>query len=128
MVTVRRLIGVSVLVLVAGGTAFAQPTAAGRTLSDRWITAKIRVLYFFTPAITARRIAISTDRGLVTLTGDVGSDEERSKAVAIARDTSGVTNVIDLLTVAKPSHPQGFNDLDRPAVEGYVQTINRFSR
>lgn len=50
-------------------------------------------------AIEAARIDVDTAGGVVTLTGSVRSQAERERALRLARETDGVTSVVDRLTV-----------------------------
>jgi hyperosmotically inducible protein len=52
--------------------------------------------------VKARTIDVDTSGSVVTLTGVVQSNEERDRAVRLARDTDGVTRVVDKLVVKKP--------------------------
>jgi hypothetical protein len=49
--------------------------------------------------VKARTIDVDTDGATVTLTGRVHSAAERDRAVALARETEGVTRVVDRLRV-----------------------------
>ena len=49
--------------------------------------------------VKARRIDVSTDGSTVTVSGTVGSRAEHDRAVALARETAGVTTVIDHLSL-----------------------------
>jgi osmotically-inducible protein OsmY len=49
--------------------------------------------------IEAADIDVDTVDGVVTLNGSVGSPAERERAVQLARETDGVTRVVDLLTI-----------------------------
>ena len=44
-------------------------------------------------------IDIDTVGGVVTLRGNVASADERQRAVRLARETDGVTSVVDQLTI-----------------------------
>ena len=76
-----------------------QQRATGGTTEDAWITAKVQAKYFVDPDVKGRRIDVDTRQGVVTLTGEVSSDSERRQAIAIARNTDGVTSVTDQLKV-----------------------------
>ena len=52
--------------------------------------------------VKARRIDVSTDGSTVTLDGTTGSVAEHDRAIALARETDGVTQVIDHLKVRTP--------------------------
>jgi osmotically-inducible protein OsmY len=68
--------------------------------TDPWITTKIQSKYFLDSEVKGHRIDVDTRNGVVTLTGTVASEMRRQLAEQIARDTSGVTRVINRLTVA----------------------------
>ena len=71
---------------------------AGR-LNDSGITASVQSKYFLDSDIKGRRIDVDTHQGVVTLRGEVASDDERAKALILARTTEGVQRVEDGLTV-----------------------------
>jgi osmotically-inducible protein OsmY len=47
--------------------------------------------------VKARTIDVDTTDSVVTLTGTVESNQERERAVRLARETAGVTRVVDKL-------------------------------
>jgi osmotically-inducible protein OsmY len=51
--------------------------------------------------VKSRSIDVTTNGSTVTLSGTVGSKAEHDRAVALARDTSGVTRVVDQLRVER---------------------------
>ena len=73
--------------------------AVGSWLNDSGITASIQSKFFLDSNIKGRRIDVDTRRGIVTLRGEVVSDEERAQALILARTTEGVQRVEDGLTV-----------------------------
>jgi osmotically-inducible protein OsmY len=46
------------------------------------------------------KLDVDTDDGVVTLEGDVATAAQRATAIRLARETKGVTRVVDKLTVA----------------------------
>jgi osmotically-inducible protein OsmY len=66
---------------------------------DAWVTAKIQAKYFMDAEVKGRDIDVDTSNGTVTLRGEVSSDAERRQAIAIARNTEGVRDVNDQLTL-----------------------------
>ena len=91
-----RETGAEVGAAVATGANEAQRAAANAA-----ITAKIKSKMALDDRVKAARIDIDTNGSVVTLTGRVGSEDERARAVRLARDTDGVTSVVDQLTVAR---------------------------
>jgi hypothetical protein len=68
-----------------------------RSLDEGSLTAKIKAKMALDDLVTARNINVTTEGTTVTLTGSVNSQQERDRAVALARETEGVTRVIDNL-------------------------------
>ena len=71
-------------------------------LSDAELTTKIRSKMALDDNVRARTIGVSTTDGVVTLAGTVGSGIEHDQAVRLARDTKGITQVVDHLNVLLP--------------------------
>jgi osmotically-inducible protein OsmY len=72
---------------------------AGTDAADGWITAKIQSRYFIEDEVRGRNIDVDTKDGVVTLRGTVGSYSERLLAAAIARNTDGVRELNDEMTI-----------------------------
>ena len=68
---------------------------AEAVLNDGALTAKIKSKMALDDLVRARSIDVSTEAGVVTLGGTVRSATERDRAVQLARETAGVTRVID---------------------------------
>jgi osmotically-inducible protein OsmY len=49
--------------------------------------------------VKAANIHVETRGSVVTLTGRVSNDEERRRAIQLARETDGVSSVVDELSV-----------------------------
>ncbi len=67
------------------------------SMAEASLTAKIKAKMALDDRISARAIDVTTEGSTVTLTGRVGSEEERRRAVQMTRETDGVANVIDRL-------------------------------
>ena len=71
-------------------------------VKDSAITAKIKTKLAAEHPGSLARVHVDTDAdGIVWLSGHVRSQEQREKAVAIARDTEGVKEVKDHLHIKK---------------------------
>jgi hyperosmotically inducible protein len=70
--------------------------------TDAGITAAIKAKLLADPDTSGLRIDVDTDKRVVTLSGTVRSEAEKTEAVQIARAMNGVTNVIDRLTIERP--------------------------
>ena len=69
------------------------------SIDDGSLTRRIQARYFLDPTIKGRRIQVDTQNGVVTLRGEVASDNERAQALLLARTTEGADRVEDALTV-----------------------------
>lgn len=74
---------------------------AGEVLSDGALTAKIKSKMALDDLVKARSIGVTTTSHVVTLRGTVGSVAEHDRAVQLAKETAGVTEVVDRLDVAR---------------------------
>jgi osmotically-inducible protein OsmY len=63
------------------------------------ISSKIKTKMVLDDYIKARAIDVSTSGTTVTVSGTVRSVEEHDRAIRLARETAGVTQVVDHLTV-----------------------------
>jgi hyperosmotically inducible protein len=76
------------------------------TVSDGAVTTKIKAQFLANTDLRSADIKVSTNNGVVTLTGTVPSHELRALAVDLARHTGGVVRVDDQLhVIAGPASP-----------------------
>ena len=94
--TRAREAGAEVGQAVATGANEAQRAAAGAAL-----TAKIKAKMALDDRVKAARIDVDASGSVITLSGHVGSEDERAQAVRLARETDGVTSVVDHLIVGR---------------------------
>lgn len=85
----------------------AESAEARDQLADVWLSTKIHSKFVGDRDIEARDISVSTKDGVVTLKGRVLNEPMRQLAVAIAKDTDGVKQVVNQLDVeiAGPAAP-----------------------
>ncbi|HEV8337547.1 MAG TPA: BON domain-containing protein [Candidatus Polarisedimenticolia bacterium] len=67
--------------------------------SDAGVTTKIKAKMATDDNVKAYQIDVATQNGVVTLTGNIDSQEAKNRALEIARDTKGVTSVVDMISV-----------------------------
>lgn len=77
----------------------ASPAAAVPSVDDAQVTARVQSKFFVDERVKERRIGVDTRNGIVTLSGEVASEDERGQALLLARTTEGVERVEDHLTV-----------------------------
>lgn len=73
-----------------------------RAIEDGRLTTKIKAKMALDDTVKALNLDVDTSSGVVTVKGTVRSETERQRALALARETDGVTQVIDQLQL-KPS-------------------------
>ncbi len=74
---------------------------ASAELNDAALTTRIKAKMALDDLVKARDISVSTEGSTVTLRGTVQSRAERERAVQLARETSGINQVVDRLTVRR---------------------------
>lgn len=74
---------------------------ARRAISAGTLTAKIKAKMALDDTVKALDIDVDTTGSTVTVSGMVGSEAQRQKALQLARETEGVTQVVDQLRVRK---------------------------
>jgi osmotically-inducible protein OsmY len=98
----RTLSFISALVL----TASLSVACAGKTIrpatDDTGVSVRVRTALLNDPQLAAGNINVTAANGVVTLSGRVRTAAERDRAVVLARQTSGVSDVRSELAVAQP--------------------------
>jgi osmotically-inducible protein OsmY len=92
-----REVGAEVGEKVAEGADRAQ-----RAVGEAGLTAKIKSKMALDDSVKALNIDVDTVGSVVTLTGRVTTEAERTRAVQLARETDGVTSVVDRLSIVGP--------------------------
>ncbi|HXD17045.1 MAG TPA: BON domain-containing protein [Vicinamibacterales bacterium] len=72
---------------------------AGEVITDAAITSAVKTKFLAEPGVSGLNIDVDTSNGVVTLTGKVKTQAEANKAMSIARDSKGVTRVVNNLKV-----------------------------
>jgi len=70
-----------------------------QSLKDSKIETVIKTRLLFESQVSGLDIEVEVDNGIVTLFGKVKSDSERDLAIAIAKNTNDVKNVVNKLTI-----------------------------
>ncbi len=71
------------------------------TTAEAALTSKIKAKMVLDDYIKARAIDVTTNGTVVTLSGTVRSVDEHDRAVRLARETAGVSQVVDQLKVSR---------------------------
>lgn len=101
-----RCSAIALGVCLVAAPLFAQAGRDTSTMvSDAWITTQIYAKFFADPDIKGRHIDVETVSGVVTLRGTIQSGAERSQAIAKAKGTDGVKQVVDKLSLPQAEKP-----------------------
>ena len=95
--SLKTLVSACAFGLVLGCAGAGQKS--GEFVDDAAITAKVKTAFAKDPDVSALKVHVDTDKGYVTLKGDVKSPTERSKAAQLASSVEGVKGVNNNLTV-----------------------------
>ncbi len=77
--------------------------ACTRGRDDAQIAGEVQQKIFSDPSIQGRQITVQAANGVVTLSGNVANDNERTAAAAQAAQVAGVKTVVNNLQVAAPA-------------------------
>ena len=84
----------------AGPTTGTPATETTSAFSDGMLTASIKTKLLADPTVGGLKINVDTENAVVTLTGNVKSQAEKDTAVRLAKETDGVKDVNDQLTIS----------------------------
>ena len=87
------VLAAALLISVLGCAATGTQQSTGAYLDDSAITTKVKSAFLNEPSLSVGDIKVETMASVVHLSGMVGSREDMSKAVALARSVPGVTSV-----------------------------------
>lgn len=73
----------------------------GAVMTDAAVTSAVKTKFLADTAVSGLKIDVDTRDGMVTLGGMVPTKTEADRAVAIARDTSGVKSVVNNLRIGR---------------------------
>jgi hyperosmotically inducible protein len=83
--------------------------------TDATLTASVKTKLAADDIVKASAVNVDTNDHIVTLSGAVASKAAKDRAVAIAKGTSGVTSVVDKLTVHEMAATTGKSNADKAA-------------
>jgi hyperosmotically inducible protein len=85
--------------------------------TDTGITTAVNARLAADDEVSTYDIEVDTSDGVVTLTGEVQDPRARERAIELARNTDGVRDVVDRLTVASDATPTSGTDAGLPVDE-----------
>lgn len=91
----KLLAAVSMAVLLAGCASTATESSTGEFLDDTVITARVKAALVKDPMVSALDVSVESFKGAVQLSGFVKTAAQRERAVKLANDVPGVTQVFN---------------------------------
>jgi osmotically-inducible protein OsmY len=88
----RSMILIAILTLTCA-------SCSQQEVDDATISAKVKTRLAGDTETSAIKIGVTTVKGVVTLSGVVPTDREKTKAEQVARETEGVTQVVNNITI-----------------------------
>ena len=107
---------------LVSGVALLFTVACGQT--DAGITTAVKSKLAADDMVKSYQVDVDTSNKVVTLSGDVETAAQKEHAVLIARNTDGVTDVIDQLRVNPTAATTGRIDVDRDGADVDVDVDN----
>ena len=77
----------------------------GCSQSDSGISTSVKSKLIADDMVKARNLNVDTKDQVVTISGEVQSPMEEARAIDIARNTTGVSDVVDKIAVVSPGEP-----------------------
>ncbi len=90
-----KLIVVTVFALFLAACATSDQESAGEFIDDSVITARVKAALVKDPMVSALEVSVESFKGAVQLSGFVKTAQQRDRAVKIADDVPGVTQVFN---------------------------------
>ena len=84
---------------IGGCGSTSKQSSAGEAIDDAVITTKVKSSFVNDQKVSASNISVSTDRGVVTLTGTARDRQEARKAAELANRVAGVKAVDNRISV-----------------------------
>ncbi|MBO0798001.1 MAG: BON domain-containing protein [Blastocatellia bacterium] len=91
----RKMIIMAIMALICAGCA----RRAEQAVDDVAVSTKVKAKLAGDTETSAIMIGVSTANGVVTLSGEVPTEQEKAKAEQLARGTEGVTQVVNNITI-----------------------------
>lgn len=104
----------------AGTVSPAQTGSVTTDNPDWWTTTKVQAKFFSDDIVKGWNIDVTTNAGVVSLTGTVDTGTAKNRAIELARNIEGVSSVQDHLQIgtpeAKPTEPKATESKEGAAV------------
>ena len=96
--------------------------------SDGWITMKVKTVLAFHKNVSASDTEVSTQNGVVTLTGKADTLAQKQLTTEFAKDVDGVTEVRNDMVIAKSGHRTLGEKVDDTSITAQVKSSLLFHK
>jgi osmotically-inducible protein OsmY len=96
--------------------------------SDGWMTMKVKGVLAFHRNVSASATEVTTENGVVTLTGKADSEAQKQLTGEYAKDVEGVTEVRNHLVVTKGAHRTLGEKVDDTSITAQVKSALLFHK
>ena len=93
VVSVDNQLKVASVATSVAATAKQTTASASQEITDSWITAKVKSTLLYSSNVSGADVGVSTDAGVVSLTGTLSSGAERALAIELVDNVRGVKSV-----------------------------------
>ena len=93
VVSVDNQLKVASVATSVAATAKQTTAAASQEITDSWVTAKVKSTLLYSSNVSGADVGVSTDAGVVSLTGTLSSGAERALAIELVDNVRGVKSV-----------------------------------
>jgi hyperosmotically inducible periplasmic protein len=99
--TFKKLALLSAVLFVMNGCQAMTGETAGQNIDDGVLTSSVKTSLAGERVNTLSRVGVETNNGIVVLTGEVETAQEKSRAGTVASQVKGVRQVVNNLQVIK---------------------------
>jgi hyperosmotically inducible protein len=93
VVSVDNQLKVASVATSVAATAKQTTAAASQEITDSWVTAKVKSTLLYSSNVSGADVGVSTNAGVVSLTGTLSSGAERALAIELVDNVRGVKSV-----------------------------------
>jgi osmotically-inducible protein OsmY len=96
--------------------------------SDGWMTMKVKGVLAFHKNVSASDTEVSTQDGVVTLSGTADNEAQRQLTTEYAKDVDGVKEVRNNMTITKHAHQSLGTKVDDSSITAQIKTTLLFHK
>jgi hyperosmotically inducible periplasmic protein len=99
--TIKNVAGTLVVLFLMSGCQAMTGETMGQNLDDGALTSSVKTKLASDKLVTLSRVGVETNNGIVYLTGEVETGEQKSHIGSVSSQVSGVKKVVNNLQVIK---------------------------